>query len=483
MDMGTCIGKLVLSQEFSDVSIVVGLDGEVFPAHKLILSARCSYFRNMFYGSGMKESRDAICRFEHDDPRVFKTMLYHLYSRPMEESLEPRHMVMCLITAEKFGIDSFRDFCLASLEKDVSITTACEILTLLEELYEDERTIVRNTMQKCFKYILENLEEILQDGGHHILPQKTFERILQVPDLNCPEIDLYKGVTSWHVHNNGSFSNSRDTFLNQLSMLDLRLIELSSLAECIHTSGAFSQDEMANLYRRRITLGQFENSSRVERKFGVLFHGGIEYNSRPYDVIASLSKTDLLISQSDVISFLNTYNFTYLSLTNYAAVLVFSMETHSQGLCGDALADFVDRGGCIVLCHALGCLSGRITTSQYMPVQRIEPIAGEYRSLHLGKIVNPSHPILEGVKDIKVRCMPNFVWNCKPTEDTKVIAEWSDGNVLACEKEVGKGRIVFLNLYPVSTKVVIVGLEKDCDGHTLLRNSLMYASHHPCQWL
>lgn len=90
--------------EFSDVSIVVGLDGEVFPAHKLILSARCEYFRNMFYGSGMREARDGTCRFEHDDPRVFKTMLYHLYSRPLDESPEPRHLVMCLITAEKFGI-------------------------------------------------------------------------------------------------------------------------------------------------------------------------------------------------------------------------------------------------------------------------------------------------------------------------------------------------------------------------------------------
>lgn len=168
------------------------------------------------------------------------------------------------------------------MENDISVTTACEILTLLEQLYEDERTVVRNTMQKCYKYhyslryfrifrrqyryVLENLEEILIDGSHHILPQKTFDRILQVPDLNCPEIDLYKGLASWHLHNNGSFSNCRDSFLNQLSLLDLKLIELSSLAECVHESGAFSKDDMAELYRRRITLGQFDYSSRVDRK-------------------------------------------------------------------------------------------------------------------------------------------------------------------------------------------------------------------------
>lgn len=39
---------------------------------------------------------------------------------------------------------------------------------------------------------------------------------------------------------------------------------------------------------------------------------------------------DIMISQDDVASFLNTLNISYVSLMNYSAVLVFSMETHSQ---------------------------------------------------------------------------------------------------------------------------------------------------------
>ncbi len=58
----------------------------------------------MFYGSQMRESRDGECTFLYDDPRVFKTMIYHLYERPLEEPPEPRHIVMCLVTAEKYGI-------------------------------------------------------------------------------------------------------------------------------------------------------------------------------------------------------------------------------------------------------------------------------------------------------------------------------------------------------------------------------------------
>lgn len=113
---------------------------------------------------------------------------------------------------------------------------------------------------------MEHLEDIIQDGSHHVLGQRTLERILQVPGVNCPEIDLFKAVASWHLHHNGSFQTNRDTFLRQLSMLDLKLIELSSLADCVHVSGAFSQIEMAELYRLRINLGQFDNATRVDRR-------------------------------------------------------------------------------------------------------------------------------------------------------------------------------------------------------------------------
>jgi hypothetical protein len=56
----------------------------------------------------MKEARDGICTFMYDDPHVFKTMIYHLYAKPMEDALEPKHLVMCLMTAEKYGIGMAR---------------------------------------------------------------------------------------------------------------------------------------------------------------------------------------------------------------------------------------------------------------------------------------------------------------------------------------------------------------------------------------
>jgi hypothetical protein len=144
-DMGSCIGKLALSQgkqkqfncnihhsissaamytrtpnilvlqtvsyislfvipDFSDVHMIVGHEREIFPAHKLILAARSDYFRKMFYGVQMKEAKESTCSFPDDDPIVFKAMLYHLYERPLEFVLDPRHIALCLVTSEKYRI-------------------------------------------------------------------------------------------------------------------------------------------------------------------------------------------------------------------------------------------------------------------------------------------------------------------------------------------------------------------------------------------
>ena len=280
--------------------------------------------------------------------------------------------------------DSFSDFCLKALEEAISTPTACEILTLLEEQYENDNSSVVDIVNKCYKYlcselfcnyhllkdvryIVNNLRAIILEDTLYVLSSDTFQSILQNPSLACLEINLYSAVLSWHHHHYGDFNNHRESLLLHLSMLDLKLIDLNSLAERVHASGVFSKDEMAELYRLRITLGQLDHNSRAERKvykggarkkdanniiqFAIVFHGGSDYTSRPNDVIVSLGKAgmstnppeiiphynDLFIlysgidlCTSDVIDIGNGCTLTYRDLQQYSAVLLFSMETRTQ---------------------------------------------------------------------------------------------------------------------------------------------------------
>ena len=113
---------------------------------------------------------------------------------------------------------------------------------------------------------MDNLSAIIQEDTLSALSSETLQCILENPSLSCPEINLYNAVLSWHHHHHGDFSNQRESLLLHLSKLDLKLIDLNSLAERVHSSGVFAKEEMAELYRLRITLGQFDHNSRNERK-------------------------------------------------------------------------------------------------------------------------------------------------------------------------------------------------------------------------
>lgn len=71
---------LFKSREHADVTFVV--NGVRFPAHKVILAARCTYFRILLYGE-MKEAYlkpDEEIPFLDTTPEAFELLLEYIYS-------------------------------------------------------------------------------------------------------------------------------------------------------------------------------------------------------------------------------------------------------------------------------------------------------------------------------------------------------------------------------------------------------------------
>lgn len=87
------IGTLYLSEEFSDVTIVVA--GHKFYSHKLILAARSEYFRALLYG-GMKESAQNEIELNASSLPAFKNLLKYIYTGRMSLANE-RDEVLCFI--------------------------------------------------------------------------------------------------------------------------------------------------------------------------------------------------------------------------------------------------------------------------------------------------------------------------------------------------------------------------------------------------
>jgi len=172
-------------------------------------------------------------------------------------------------------------------------------------------------------------------------------------------------------------------------------------------------------------------------------------------------------------------------LQKYSSVLVYSYNSSAfldGQLMGDVLADYVDNGGGVVVtvftnCNNLrnGFLKGRFYEQGYHPINpsRQHDTNGK-KPLTLGKIVDSTHPIMEGVRSLDGG-RSSFFCPGALNPDSHLIAEWSNGVPLVAELRRGKGRVVVLNFFPPSSDTGDPRFWlSSTDGGLLLANALAY---------
>merc|ERR1711962_392571 len=110
--LATDLEKLFLAEESSDVAFEI--NGEVIPAHKVILTARVPAFENMF-ALGMKEANSGRIKIDDVDAAAFKQVLRFIYCGKFPEKLDETAESLLPI-ADKYGIDDLKDACAAALK-------------------------------------------------------------------------------------------------------------------------------------------------------------------------------------------------------------------------------------------------------------------------------------------------------------------------------------------------------------------------------
>lgn len=145
-DLHEQLERLLKSRDRSDVTFEV--DGESFPAHRLILAARSPVFNAELFGS-MAEASMASIKIKDMKAWVFKAMLHFIYTdRLPEHDMEPesetgdaslaeRETVFAqhlLVAADRYGIEGLRVICEERLCKNVNMESVMSTLDLAERL-------------------------------------------------------------------------------------------------------------------------------------------------------------------------------------------------------------------------------------------------------------------------------------------------------------------------------------------------------------
>ena len=203
------------------------------------------------------------------------------------------------------------------------------------------------------------------------------------------------------------------------------------------------------------------------------------------DVTAKLVSQSLDVTVIDVGVGTTAPTPTRDELLAYHAVLTWSHSTRGYadptGL-GNALAAYVDAGGGVV--QAVYSLSrdipfrldGRWRTGAYEPFTLPTTSAvstGFY--LNMTQVL-PTHPIMSGVSSFSGGGS-SFHYQIQPQGCAETIALWSNGRVLV-DARVGPrgGRIIGLNMYPVSDSINVANWDHMTGGARMMANALRFAA-------
>lgn len=187
-NIGLHFGELLDSGVNSDITFEV--DGEKFPAHKLVLAARSPVFKAQLFGV-MREKESGVIQVKDIEAPVFKAMLYFMYRDCLPEESElsvsssPATCTMMaqhlLAAADRYGLDRLRMICEAKLCEEVNVETVATTLALAEQHHSAQLKAV------CLKFVAEHLAAVIQSDGYEHLRESC-------PSLQCEILKVVAGV-------------------------------------------------------------------------------------------------------------------------------------------------------------------------------------------------------------------------------------------------------------------------------------------------
>jgi len=198
------------------------------------------------------------------------------------------------------------------------------------------------------------------------------------------------------------------------------------------------------------------------------------------DVRAKLVATGLL-SQVDVLDARTGPTPSLATLLTYDAILTWSDFPYGEpDALGTALAGYVDAGHGVVQAVFSVATDPSLALGGRWGAWGFNAFAsGEINFVDSLTLVpvQPAHPILDGVIGVNGGSTTFFLQNAVPGACSSLVARWSNGEPLVTVRRgPAGGRIVGLNMYPVSGDALFGSWLSTTDGARLMANALRFAA-------
>eukprot|EP00794_Sanderia_malayensis_P019817 gene19817-21756_t len=225
-------GNLLRTQEQTDVTFLV--EDERFEAHRIILSARCEYFRALLYG-GLKETTN--CDEEiplHDTPaKSFRRLLEYIYTGMVSlKSMDEKDVIDLLVLANRYSLLTLESAITGYLREIINVLNVTDIYDVAS-LFD-----VSDLEMACLTFMDHNASEIVVAEGFARLSKTAALALTSRKSFCAPEILIFKGVRNW-IKENGTEGTAE-----LLSSVRLPLIDIQELLHSVRESKLYSSDKI-----------------------------------------------------------------------------------------------------------------------------------------------------------------------------------------------------------------------------------------------
>uniref|UniRef100_A0A8C1VAF1 BTB/POZ domain-containing protein 9 n=1 Tax=Cyprinus carpio TaxID=7962 RepID=A0A8C1VAF1_CYPCA len=261
------LAALVPGEEYSDVTFVV--EEKRFPAHRVILAARCQYFRALLYG-GLRESQaQAEVSLEETRAEAFSLLLRYLYTgRATLSEAREETLLDFLGLAHRYGLQPLEGSICEFLRTLLSTRNVCLVFDVAS-LY-----CLNGLAEACMAYMDRNATEVLKSDGFLTLSKSALLTVVRRDSFAASEKEIFQALGRW-CHHNGDGPEAKEV----MSAVRLPLMTLSEMLNVVRPSGLLSPDDLLDAIQTRSERRDMDLNYRgmliPEENIATMKHGAV----------------------------------------------------------------------------------------------------------------------------------------------------------------------------------------------------------------
>ncbi|XP_060711332.1 BTB/POZ domain-containing protein 9 [Hemiscyllium ocellatum] len=232
------VGALIHREEYSDVTFLV--EKKRFTAHRVILAARCQYFRALLYG-GMREAHSqAEIPLEDTPAEAFTMLLKYIYTGQVTLSNEKEEILLDFLSlAHKYGFPELEDATSEYLCTILSINNVCMVYDVAS-LY-----CLHKLSSTCCLYMDRNAKAVLSSEGFLSLSKAALLNVVSRDSFAAAEKDIFLALMDWCK------LNPNEKHEEIMKAVRLPLMSLTELLNVVRPAGLLSADTILDAIKIR----------------------------------------------------------------------------------------------------------------------------------------------------------------------------------------------------------------------------------------